>query len=147
MIYKRKVLDQILPVLDDQEILVITGLRRVGKTTLLKMLFDKIQSPNKLMLDMENPIHQMLFQEINYDQIINNLATMGIKKDERIYLFLDEIQVIPEIVKPIKYLFDHYTIKFFLTGSSSFISKTYFQRVLREESISLNYFPSPLMNF
>lgn len=141
MIYKRKILDQILPVLDDQEILVITGLRRVGKTTLLKLLFDKIQSTNKLMLDMENPMHQLLFQEINYDQIINNLATMGIKRDERIYLFLDEIQVIPEIVKPIKYLFDHYSVKFFLTGSSSFYIKNLFPESLAGRKYIFELFP------
>jgi len=141
MVYKRKILDQILPVLDDQEILVITGQRRVGKTTLLQMLFDRILSTNKLMLDMENPMHQLLFQEIDYDQIINNLVTLGINKEERIYLFLDEIQVIPEIVNPIKYLFDHYGIKFFLTGSSSFYIKNLFPESLAGRKYLFELFP------
>lgn len=147
MIYKRKILDQLLPVLEDKEILVITGLRRVGKTTLLQMLFDKIQSSNKLMLDMENPMNQLIFKDLDYEQILNNLASLGINKKEKIYLFLDEIQAIPEIVKPIKYLFDHYPIKFFVTGSSSFYIRNLFPESLAGRKYIFELFPLTFAEF
>lgn len=130
MIYNRSLLKQISPVINDKEILVITGLRRVGKTTLLQQIYEIIPSSNKLMLDMENPLNQYIFKEVDYDSILNNLSSFGINKNEKIFLFLDEIQAVPEIVKPIKYLFDHYNIKFFITGSSSFYIKNLFPESL-----------------
>jgi predicted AAA+ superfamily ATPase len=51
-------------------------------------------------------------------------------KDERLYVFLDEIQNMPEITKVIKYLIDHYKTKFVVTGSSSFYLKNLFPESL-----------------
>ncbi|GAG80028.1 unnamed protein product, partial [marine sediment metagenome] len=39
------------------EIVILTGMRRVGKTTLLTMLFENIQSSNKVFLDLSNPLN------------------------------------------------------------------------------------------
>ena len=36
--------------------LVVTGLRQVGKTTLLRQLYDGIRDYPKLWLDLENPL-------------------------------------------------------------------------------------------
>ncbi len=130
MYIQRKLFDTLLPALDDKEILVITGMRRVGKTTLLHRLFEQISSTNKLILDLENPLNQLLFNETDFDQILINLQASGLNLHEKMYLFLDEIQTVPEIVKPIKYLFDHYDIKFILTGSSSFYLKNLFPESL-----------------
>jgi len=42
---------------------------------------------------------------------------------ETAHLFLDEIQAMPELVLAVKYLFDHYDVRFYLTGSSSYYMK------------------------
>lgn len=130
MIYPRKISSEIQKHLDDSEIIVLTGMRRVGKTTLYQSLFEKIESHNKAFLDLENPITQKVFEEKNFDNITLNLKEFGLNVKEKSYLFLDEIQVIPEITKAIKYLYDHYGIKFFLTGSSSFYLKNLFPESL-----------------
>jgi uncharacterized protein len=141
MYYNRKLLNDLLPVLDDKEILVITGMRRVGKTTLLRKLFEQIPSSNKLILDLENPLNQLLFHEKDYDQILINLRASGLNANEKIFLFLDEIQTVPEIVPAIKYLFDHYDIKFVLTGSSSFYLKNLFPESLAGRKYLFELYP------
>ena len=42
--YKRKLYTDIEKRIEDKEIIVITGMRRVGKTTLLRMIYDEIKS-------------------------------------------------------------------------------------------------------
>lgn len=141
MVFKRKLFDKLVGEIESREIIVLTGMRRVGKTTLYNQIFEKIKSKNKVFLDMENPAERKIFEEEDFNNIWANLAHFGIKKDERAYLVLDEIQSFPEIVKPIKYLFDHYKLKFFLTGSSSFYLKNLFPESLAGRKFVFELFP------
>ena len=49
----RLILDEIKRYLDTPEAIVLTGMRRTGKATLLQSIFEKIDSLNKLYLDLE----------------------------------------------------------------------------------------------
>jgi predicted AAA+ superfamily ATPase len=129
-LYERKLLPELRKWVGKKAIVVVTGMRQVGKTTLFKMLFDEIASGNKAFLDMENPIVQRVFQEKDYDNVWANLKQYGVFPKEKAYLFLDEIQAAPVAVKAVKYLFDHYNVQFFITGSSSFYLKNLFPESL-----------------
>jgi len=147
MIYKRKILPKIEKYIKSKEILVLTGMRRVGKTTLYRTIFDSIKSKNKVFLDVENPITQKIFEEDDYDNIIVNLRDLGIDVKKKSYIFLDEIQAMPEIVRVIKYLYDHYDIKFFVTGSSSFYLKNIFPESLAGRKYVFEMFPLDFEEF
>ncbi|MDP2918010.1 MAG: ATP-binding protein [bacterium] len=147
MFYQRKLLNQLKGHLNDKEIVVLTGMRRVGKTTLLKMIYDEIASKNKVFLDIENPVEQKIFEEEDYNNIWANLKSYGINNKNKAYLFLDEIQAKPDIVRAIKYLQDHYDAKFFLTGSSSFYLKNLFPESLAGRKIILELFPLDFEEF
>jgi len=144
MQFERKILAQLRTRIESPEIVVVTGMRRVGKTTALTMLYNEIDSRNKAFIDIENPIEQRIFEEKDFNNIWANLEAYGISKREKSYLFLDEIQAMPAIVKAIKYLYDHSVqgreIKFFLTGSSSFYLKNLFPESLagRKRIFELN---------
>lgn len=140
-IYQRKLTAEIRKWVDKKTIIVLTGMRGVGKTTLFRVIFDEIKSKNKIFLDIENPIIQKLFQEENYDNILLNLKQYGISNEEKAYIFLDEIQAMPELAKVVKYLFDHYNIQFFLTGSSSFYIKNLFSESLAGRKVIFELFP------
>ena len=130
MIYPRKIQKELNKCVSGPEIVVLTGMRRVGKTTIYQSLFDKLETENKAFFDLENPIVQKIFEEQNYDNIVINLKEYGIRPDKKAYIFLDEIQAMPEIVKVVKYLYDHFGFKFFLTGSSSYYLKNLFSESL-----------------
>ena len=122
-------------------------MRRVGKTTLCQMIFNEIKSKNKLFLDMENPIEQKIFEEKDYNNIIFNLKELGVNPGQKMYIFLDEIQAMPNIVKAVKYLYDHHNIKFFLTGSSSFYLKNLFPESLAGRKHVFELFPLTFEEF
>jgi len=145
--YKRKLFNRLIERIGDKEIIVVTGMRRVGKTTLLKMIFDSIETKNKVFLDIENPLNQKIFEEENYDNIWQNLKSFGISNREKSYIFIDEIQTKPEITKSIKYLYDHYNVKFFLTGSSSFYLKNLFPESLSGRKIIFELYPLDFEEF
>ena len=126
---------------------MVTGMRRVGKTTLLMMIYDSIQDANKVFFDLENIIDQEIFREKNFNNIWNNLKQSGLIQEKRAYIFLDEIQCFPEITMAVKYLYDHYNIKFFLTGSSSFYLKNFFPESLAGRKVVFELFPLDFSEF
>jgi predicted AAA+ superfamily ATPase len=148
MILEREIYPQLLKHLFEPEVLVLTGMRRVGKTTLINQLYNSIDSENKIILDLENPINQKIFEEIDYENIWLKLQRLfDLKKDLLAYIFLDEIQVLPEIAKVIKYLFDHHQIKFVVTGSSSYYFKNLFSESLAGRKFVFEIYPLSFQEF
>lgn len=141
MIYPRDIFPRLEEELATKENTVITGMRRVGKTTILQYLFSLVTTNNKLILDLENPLYRKVFEEENFDAIWNNLAAFGIKNDEKAFIFLDEVQNLPQISQVVKYLSDHWDIKFVLTGSSSYYLKNLFPQSLAGRKLVFEVFP------
>lgn len=128
---KRELFYTIQPQLYHKNAIVITGMRQVGKTTLMRQLFDDFEG-KRLWFDFDNPLDHMVFESIDYNSIYRELASrLGIENNERFLVCIDEIQNLPEITKIIKYLIDHYAVKFIVTGSSN-----YYLRNLFPESLS-----------
>lgn len=140
-IYDRRLTAVLLKEIKLPRIVVLTGMRQVGKTTLMRQIYNAVDTKHKVFLDLENPLHQRLFEEENFDNILDNLGRVGFSLSEKSFIFLDEVQVAPKIVKAIKYLYDHYRIKFFLTGSSSFYLKNLFPESLAGRKIVYELFP------
>lgn len=144
---KRRLYAIISERIESPEAIVITGMRRVGKTTLIRQIFDELASSNKIFLDLENPINQKFFEETNYDAIKYRLETLGINFSKRGYVFLDEIQFVRILPSVVKYLIDHYQLKFFLTGSSSFYLKNLFSESMAGRKIIYELFPLDFEEF
>lgn len=113
-----------------KNITVITGLRRTGKTTLVKKLLEDFKSENKIYIDLERMDNRELFSEKNYDNIVTALYSRGVDFDKKSFVAIDEVQLLPGIVSVIKYLYDNYNIKFVITGSSSYYIKNLFSESL-----------------
>jgi predicted AAA+ superfamily ATPase len=144
---KRTLFTKLTERITDEDIIVVTGMRQVGKTTLLKQVYDLIQSNNKLFLDLENPLNQKYFEKTNYDEIVYQLQLLGIDFHERAYIFLDEVQYVKNIPSVVKYLMGKYPCKFFLTGSASFYLKNLFSESLAGRKIIYELFPLSFAEF
>lgn len=127
--------------LPDKRAVVITGMRRVGKTTSLHWLLDQVASPNKIYLDLERLDQRKVFQESNYDLVISFLRNRGLDTSQPMTVALDEIQYVQNMPSVVKYLSDNYSIKFLLTGSSSFYLKNYFTESLAGRKVVFEMFP------
>lgn len=128
--YPRKIYPELKEHLASDNVTIVTGMRRTGKTTLVEHLLSEINSNNKIFLDLEKISNQEIFSDKNYDNIVINLEQRGLSQREVMYVALDEIQTMPNIPSVIKYLHDHYNIKFILTGSSSYYLKNLFTESL-----------------
>ena len=111
--YYREIGEVLKKWMDSPEILILLGARQVGKSTLLEMLAD--ESGHMKILNCENPVVSDILQK----KEISNILPLF--ESSKIVAF-DEAQVIPEIGKILKILFDDKRVsqKIIATGSSSF---------------------------
>ncbi len=130
MNFKRKIFNDLHNHLSKKQVTVLTGMRRTGKTTLVKQLMQVSDCKQKLFFDLEKLEDRDRFDTRNYDLIIARLTEEGIDFSEKVLICIDEIQLLPNIPSVIKYLYDHYDIKFIITGSSSYYIKNKFQESL-----------------
>lgn len=124
--------------LSDERATVVTGMRRVGKTTLVRRVFDHLETDNKRWFDLENPLDIKQFEEVDYNHVIDNLR---LDRGKRMFVFIDEIQHFPQISKIMKYLIDHYRIKFIVTGSASYYLKSLFPESMAGRKQIFELFP------
>ena len=93
------------------EIIALLGARQVGKTTLMRRIFQRLPG-QKVFLDFEDPEALALF-----DEDIQAFARLYV--DGKDYVFLDEFQYSRHGGKHLKFLYDRYPAKFVISGSSS----------------------------
>ena len=118
--YKREVYKKVEEMINIRQIIVLTGLRRVGKTTIFYQLI------NSLIEKGVNPKNILYF---SFDEKIEDLKKIldeyqritGIDyKNEKIFIFFDEINKLDNWSSQLKILYDALpNIKFFVSGSSS----------------------------
>lgn len=146
-IVSRDIFPALAASLADNRIVVITGQRRVGKTTAVRWLLAQAPETNKLFLDLERLDQRAVFQESNYDLILAFLRNRGLDLTQPSYVALDEIQYAPNVPSVVKYLYDLADageiapIKFILTGSSSFYLKNLFTESLAGRKVVFEMFP------
>ena len=116
--------------LSKKQVTVITGMRRVGKTTAIQYLLSKINHQNKLYLDLERIEYRHLFNQPSYVDIERGLVQMGINFNQPAVIALDEIQLVKNIPSVIKSLYDTYHVKFIVSGSSSYYIRNHFSESL-----------------
>ncbi|MGB9697851.1 MAG: ATP-binding protein [Thermodesulfobacteriota bacterium] len=147
MIFPRALYQKITPFFDSPEAIIITGMRRTGKTTLLRYIYDQIPSKNKIFLDLENPLNRRFFEKDNYEIIKSEFEFLGVDFKSKSCIFLDEIQFIKNLPSIVKYFIDHYEVKFFLTGSASFYLKNLFTESLAGRKFIFELFPLSFSEF
>lgn len=124
-----------------KQVTVLTGMRRTGKTTLVKQLMAESTIRQKIYFDLERIDNRELFSEKNYDTIIFALTQRGIVFSEKVLIAIDEIQLAPNLPSVVKYLYDTYDIKFLLTGSSSYYLKNRFNESLAGRKKIFDIYP------
>lgn len=143
---KRELLDELIRYLNAKQIIGIIGLRRTGKTVILKQLIEHLIKQGKK----RDRILYFSFDEesISLEDVISEYQSRlgtDILNAGRLYLFLDEIQKLEGWQNKVKYYYDTYPdIKFFVSGSSSL-----FLRKKAEESLAgrIFLFHLPVLSF
>lgn len=130
---KRELYDDVLANMEHSLILNIVGLRQVGKSTIAKQLIDRLLKqgvrPKNIfyfLFDYSSRIKKAEFLDdvlsIYFRDILNKPS---LSLDDRVYVFLDEIQYIEDWQSVLKKFYDlsGKKIKFIVTGSQSVLLK------------------------
>lgn len=113
--------------LKNQEVIFLTGLRRIGKTTLMKMLIDHlintkgVEPKNILYISLDDYLleKKSILEIIEEFRKINNL-----RFDDFVYLFLDEVTHKVDYEIQLKNLYDNHRVKIYASSSGSSLFKT-----------------------
>jgi len=116
--FERDLLQEIHQYLPYKQILAIIGLRRVGKTIMMKQLIHKIQEPQQNICYIS--FDDIDFQDYRIAEDLINYFLEYSEKNKRRYLFLDEIQKLPHWADLIKTYYDNEeNLKIIVSGSAS----------------------------
>lgn len=136
---KRLIYAEILAQQNSKKASIIIGPRQVGKTTILKELYNKLGG---LFIDTDLFSHYEQIQ--TYEKLIATLKINGYHNDQKeyFYLFLDEFQRYPDLSMVIKSVYDHHdNIKIYATESSSLAIKNTIQESLAGRKIITHIYP------
>ena len=120
--YKRIVYNQIMKYIDKRLIILLYGLRRIGKTTIMYQIISELLEHTE-----GKNILYFSFDEYAYsiDEVLNEYQNSVLHKtfdntEKNVYIFLDEIQKLQRWEDKIKLYYDLYpNLKFILSGSAS----------------------------
>ncbi len=120
MIKREKYLKKMRGFYEQDLIKVITGIRRSGKSTLLKQIMSELRDSGIE----DNRIIYINFEDINMkfiktDMDLNAYIKRKIKTEEKYYLFFDEIQNVVDWEKAINSFKATKNVSIFVTGSNS----------------------------
>lgn len=117
--FQRHLIEDLKTHLPRKEFSILTGARQSGKTTLILQLeeFCKIQNMPTVFLNLEN---KSILNELNEHPF--NLLGFLSASNQRIIVFIDEIQHLNDPSNFLKLIFDEHSdrIKLIVTGSSAF---------------------------
>jgi len=139
----RDILQKALSFLATKQILALIGARRVGKSTLAKLmikeLLSSVEAKNIFFINLEKPEFIPFKSDASYLNTIYDayLKIANPNLDEKIYFFIDEIQVFSNWEVFVKSKYENSTIKFIITGSNSSLLTSNYATVLTGRVLKL----------
>ncbi len=120
-IYPReKYLSRIRPFYESDIVNVITGIRRCGKSSILKSIIDELCDKGLSDRIIYLPLDKRGYKDIITPEQLEKRIEECIKDSEKYYLIIDEVQNVKKFEKVIlQYEEEEYSI--FLTGSNSYL--------------------------
>jgi len=152
-LYNRQLTGKIGPYLKRKEAILIKGTRRVGKTSVLRLLRDilieqyKVSRERIYFFDLEELDIREDFNE-NPRNLLKHISITNGNREKKVYVFIDEIQYLDNPSNFIKILVDHFPeIKIFATGSSSLDIKKKIQDSLVGRVVYFHLYPLNFIEF
>lgn len=134
--------DKIMAYTDTPFVKVLTGIRRCGKSTILKMIMEKLQNERSVP---KEQIVSMRFDSMEYDDMNAKQMFETVKAKlcdgGRTYFFFDEVQEIDGWEKVVNSLASDYDVDIYVTGSNSRMMSSEIATYLTGRYISFRIFP------
>lgn len=120
MIERPLYLNKIMPFVDTPFVKILTGVRRCGKSIILKMIQKKLKEEHHITDEqiLSYRFDSMEYEDMTSKELYQELKTK-ILNTKKTYLFLDEIQEINGWEKVVNTLASDYDVDIYITGSNS----------------------------
>lgn len=120
MIYRPLYVDKIMAYVDTPFVKILTGVRRCGKSTILKMIMEKLRTEKNILPEQ---LVSLRFDSMEYDDMTAKEMFQLVKErlypQGKTYFFLDEVQEIKNWEKVVNSLATDYDVDVYVTGSNS----------------------------
>lgn len=149
MINRETYIQEILKYKDSPEIKIITGMRRVGKSTILLLYLNELKKQG---VSDKNIIY-INFDSLKYEKYkdykeLYNYLTHKIVPNEQNYIIIDEIQDVKSWEKVIRSISTDYdNVDIYITGSNANLLSSELATLLSGRSIEINVFPLSFKEF
>lgn len=142
MIERPNYINELIKFKDKELIKIVTGIRRCGKSTLLE-LYKKYLLENGIE---ENQIISINLEDLKYNFIQNymdlyNYINDNLCKNKKNYVFIDEIQIIPEFQKVADSLYLNKNIDLYITGSNAKLLSSELSTLLAGRYVEIKMLP------
>ena len=140
-------LEKLIKFKDIDFIKIITGIRRCGKSSLMKLMIrylleNNVKEEQIIQINFESIEFKKMTVEILYDYVKNNLP-----KNKKAYLFFDEIQKISEWQDAINSFRVDFECDIYITGSNAFLLSGEYATYLAGRSIEIKVYPLSFTEF
>ena len=148
MVERKEYLDELISWKDEQVIKVVTGIRRCGKSTLLMQYQDWLRA-NGIS---EEQIISVNFEELEYEELLDYKKLYAYLKNrlaagKMTYIFLDEIQKVPEFEKVVDSLYVKADVDIYITGSNAYMLSGDLATLLTGRYVEIKMLPLSLKEF
>ena len=142
MVERNEYLEQLWTWKDEPLIKVVTGIRRCGKSTLLKQYQEKLLATGVG----EEQIISINFEDLDNEPLLNYKELYRhIKEhlctDKMTYIFLDEIQNVPSFEKVVDSLYVKGNTDVYITGSNSYMLSSDLATLLSGRYVEISMLP------
>ena len=142
MIDRPNYINELIKFKDKDLIKIITGIRRCGKSTLMD-LYKQYLLKNGIN---KKQIISINLEDLKYNFIENymdlyNYITENLLEDKKNYVFIDEIQIIPEFQKVADSLYLNKNIDLYITGSNAKLLSSELSTLLAGRYIEIKMLP------
>ncbi len=141
MIDRPLYVEKIMAYVDAPFVKILTGVRRCGKSTILKIIMEKIRSERNIPAEniVSYRFDSMEYEDMTAKQMYSELKGR-LSENGKTYLFLDEVQEIEGWEKVINSLASDYNVDIYITGSNSRMMSSEISTYLTGRYISFHIF-------
>ena len=140
-IIKRDYLQELIDYKGTQDIKVITGIRRSGKSMLItsfkEYIMNSDEKANIIYIDFNN----LEFEKLHEYHELNNYVISNYDESKNNYLIIDEVQMCKNFEKTINSLHSQNKYDIYITGSNAFLLSSNLATLFTGRTIELKVFP------
>ena len=137
MIERKEYLQKLIQWKDEQVIKVVTGMRRCGKSTLLMQYQDYLKSIGVE----DDQIITINFEDLCEYKVLYDYLKERLLSDKTTYIFLDEIQKVPQFEKVVDSLYIKSDTDIYITGSNAYMLSGELATLLSGRYVEISMLP------